>query len=138
MQMHSNTRILQLLFELHWGKLGQFFFIGVKKIGLSADQLNPVPGRGGEVPDAVLPAGVVVGVVGAEHLPNRGGELVLAAALFAVVAILVQGEPVVARALVRPDAVLADVLTPSVIAGALVLIWKGRVLGDGGVGLDHG
>ena len=77
---------------------------------------------GGEVPDAVLPAGVVVGVVGAEHFPHGGGYFMLAAAFFAIVAIFMQGEPVVARALVRPDAVLADVLATPVVAGTLVLV----------------
>lgn len=50
----------------------------------------------------------------------RGRDLVLAAAFLAVVLILVQREPVVARALVRPGRVSALVLTAAVIHRALV------------------
>lgn len=72
------------------------------------------------MPHAVLPAGVRVRIVGAGDLPLRRRDLVLAAALLAVVPVLVQREPVVARALVRPGRVLALVLAAAVVHGALV------------------
>ena len=59
-------------------------------------QLYSVPRGCGEVPDTVLPAGIVVGVIRAENLSYRRRQLVFAAALLTVMAILVQGEAVMA------------------------------------------
>jgi hypothetical protein len=83
-------------------------------------QLYPVSRRGGEMPNAVLAAWIVVRVVGARHHPVGRRDLVLAAALLAVVAVLVQGEPVVAPARVRARSVSAFVLAPAVVGSALV------------------
>lgn len=83
---------------------------------------DPVPRRGGKVPDAVLPAGIRVRVVGATDLAVRRRDFVLAASLFAVVLVLVQRKPVVARALVRTRRVPALVLAAAVVRRALVHI----------------
>ena len=62
------------------------------------DDLDPVAGGGDEVPHALLLPGVVVGEAGAGELPVGAADLVLAPALFAAPAVLLQDEAVVARA----------------------------------------
>lgn len=83
---------------------------------------------GGEVPDALLAGRIRVGIVGAEHFAVGRADFVFAAALLAVVAVLVQGETVVARAQVGADGVAALLLAAAVVDGALVHV--GEV--DGG------
>lgn len=87
---------------------------------VNSHHFDPVARRGGEVPHAVLAAGIRVRVVGAADLAVRRRDLVLAASLLAVVLVLVQREPVVARALVRSGRVPALVLTAAVVHRALV------------------
>ena len=59
---------------------------------LLSHQLYPVPRRGGEEPDAVLPGGVIVREVRGGELALGGEDLVLAPALLAVVRVLVEHE----------------------------------------------
>ncbi len=59
---------------------------------LGEDQLDAVPGGGGEDPDAVLLGRVVVGKVRAAQLAGGVRHLVLAAALLAVVLVVVEDE----------------------------------------------
>jgi len=87
---------------------------------LAAYHFDPVARRGGEMPNAILPAGVRVRIVGAADFAVRRRDLVLATALLAVVLVLVQREPVVARTLVRTGRVLALVLATAVVHGTLV------------------
>ena len=75
---------------------------------------------GGEVPDALLAGRIRVGIVGAEHFAVGRADFVFAAALLAVVAVLVQGETVVARAQVGADGVAALLLAAAVVDGARV------------------
>ena len=63
-------------------------------------------------------------IIGTEYLAVGGPDLVLAAALLAVVPVLVQREPVVASADVGADGVAALLLTATVVHGALVLVWE--------------
>lgn len=72
-------------------------------------------GRGGELPDALLLAGVVLRPVGAIDGADRRVDFVLAAALLATVQVVVQHEAVEAAALVRTDQVVALMLTASVL-----------------------
>lgn len=92
--------------------------------------------RGGEVPDAVLAARIRVRIVGAADLAVRRRDLVLATALLAVVLVLVQREPVVARALVRAGRVLALVLAAAVVHRALVHVCENRRPVDSATGFD--
>ena len=57
------------------------------------NQLDPMPWRGGEDPDAVLLGRVRVREVRTGDGPDGVGDLVLAAALLAVVVVLVKHEP---------------------------------------------
>lgn len=75
---------------------------------------------GDKVPDAVLAAGVVIGVVGAGDLAEGVGDFVFAAAFFAVALVLVEGEAVVAGADEGADGVDAFVLAAAVVYCAFV------------------
>lgn len=81
----------------------------------STYQFDSVSRCGGELPDALLLAGVVLRVVGAVDRANRRINLELAAALLATVHVVVQHEAVEAAALVRTYQVVALVLTAPVL-----------------------
>lgn len=103
---------------------------------------DPVPRRGGKMPDAVLPAGIRVRVVGATDLAVRRRDFVLAASLFAVVLVLVQSKPVVARTLVRTGRVSTLVLAAAVVRCTLVHVCDRKHGTDGqinylGPGMDR-
>lgn len=89
---------------------------------VQTNQFNPVPWSGGKVPDAFLPGRVGVGIVGAEYLPERGSDLVLAPALLAVVTVLVEREAVVAGAHVRADGIAAFLLATPIVYRTFVLV----------------
>ena len=77
-------------------------------------------GRGRKVPNAVLLAGVIIRIVGRGDRARGCRYFVFAAALLAVVAVIVQGETVVAGAVIRADRIFALVLTAAVVVRALV------------------
>lgn len=85
-------------------------------------ELDPVARRGGEVPHAVLPAGVVVRVVRALDLPVGGDDLVLASTLLAVTLVLVKRESVMTRADVGAKSIVTLVLATAVIDGTFIHI----------------
>jgi len=76
------------------------------------------------MPDAILPTWIRVRVVGAGDDVSWSRNLVLATALLAVMLILVQCKPVVARALVRSGSVFALVLASTVVDGTLIHVCK--------------
>lgn len=61
-------------------------------------QLDSMARSGREVPDAFLASGIRMRIIGAQYLAEGGADLVLAAALFAVVSVFVKREPIVASA----------------------------------------
>lgn len=89
-------------------------------VELVENQLDAVPRRGYEVPNAVRIWGIGIRVIGTENRAEGGGDLVFALALLAIVAILVHGVPVVAHADVGSNRVPALMLTTTIIHGTLV------------------
>lgn len=81
---------------------------------------DPMARSGGEMPDTIFPARIRVRVVGATDDVTWSRNLVLATTLFAVMFVLVQCKPVVARALVRSGSVFAFVLASTVVDSAFV------------------
>lgn len=85
-------------------------------------QLNAVTGSSSEMPRAVFTAGIEIGPIRTAYFAFGIGDFVLTPTLFAVHFILVQREPVVTVTLERPDGILANVLTTTILYGAFVAI----------------
>lgn len=77
-----------------------------------------------KMPNAIFTTGIVIRVVGRADRSRWRGDLIFAAALFAVMTVLVKRETVVARALIGTYRIFAFVLTPSVVIGTFVHIRK--------------
>lgn len=84
--------------------------------------LDPMARSGGEVPRTILFVGIKVGIIGTGYLSGWIGDVVRASALLAIVLVLVQHKTIVALANVRSDRVAANVLTPTIVVLALVLV----------------
>lgn len=106
--------------------MAYFFFLfllrenGIYKIQRKTRQFNAMSRCRYESPHAILVARIVIWVVWRAYYPLRGRDLVLAAALLAVVAILVQRKAIVTRALIRANCVSTVVLATPIVVGALV------------------
>ena len=93
-------------------------------------QFNSMARSGSEMPDTFFTRWVRVWVIGTKHFTERSPDLVLAASFFAVVAIFMQCESIVAGTHVRTDCVAAFLLASSVIHGTLVFIWSATIKRD--------
>ena len=77
-------------------------------------------GRGRKVPHAVLAARVIIRIIRRGDRTHGRRYFVFAAAFLAIVPVIVQGESVVAGAMIRADRIFALVLTAAVVVRALV------------------
>lgn len=76
------------------------------------------------MPNAVSSRGIIVRVIRGSYCPNRTQDLVLAPSFFAIMPVLLELKPIVARALIRANSIVALVLTPAIIVSTLVHIGK--------------
>lgn len=73
-----------------------------------------------KVPNAVLPARVVVGVVGTGYFAEGVGDFVFTAAFFAIALVFVEGKAIVAGTNKRTQSVDAFVLAATIVHSALI------------------